>query len=322
MNVMTPIASANLADRFGQEHVDAWRRDGGVSIHNFFTPEEVAAVQADFEAVFGRSGAEEALVAKGEGQVGRFHPTQFKGVAPVPVDCGPALNLIGVHPALIAFAKQALRTDRVHVYQCQAWAKFTGESDYDQPFHCDFVNHTLTAPSEDAHLNSITILCYFSDVTEAHGPAHYVSRPDSLKVVGPEATFTLARDPEANARVQQALLPYERSTAAPAGSAFPYTIDIWHRGTNLTAPGGHRYALMTCFKAAGDEAIGFHAWAFHHTQPWARIFDHATPEQLECFGVQPPGHPFWTETTLARAQARYPGWDMTPYREAMAAPAG
>ena len=37
-------------------------------------------------------------------------------------------------------------------------------------------------------------------------------------------------------------------------------------------------------------------------KPWHHIFDHATPEQLACFGVQPPGHPFWNETTLARAQ--------------------
>ena len=208
MNVMSPIAPAGEVDRFGPQHLEAWRRDGGVSIPNFFSPEEVAAVQADFEAVFGRTGADEALVTKREGQVGRFHPTQFKGVAPVPLDCGPALNLIGVHPALIAFAKQALETDKVHVYQCQAWAKFTGESDYDQPFHCDFSNHTLTAPSEDAHLNCVTILCYFSDVTEAHGPAHYVTRPDSLKVAGPEAS--LSRDGELHARVQQELLPYER----------------------------------------------------------------------------------------------------------------
>ena len=304
-----------MNDRFGPEHLEAWRRDGGVSIRDFFTPDEVAAVRADFEAVFGRAeGAGEALVKTPEGQVGRFHPSQFKDILPVPIDCSPALNLIGVHPALIAFARAALKTDAVHVYQCQAWAKFTGDSDYDQPFHCDFSNHTLTAPSEDAHLNSVTILCYFSDVTEAHGPMHYVTRPDSAKVAGPEAS--LSEDPEAHARLQSGLAPLGRSSAAPAGSIFPYAIDVYHRGTNLTAPHGARYALMTCFRAAGNDAIGFHAWPFHHRQPWARIFDHATPEQLACFGVQRPGDPFWTETTLARAQARYPGWDMTPYREA------
>ena len=75
---------------------------------------------------------------------------------------------------------------------------------------------------------------------------------------------------------------------------------------------------MACFKKAGDDSIGYHAWPFHHLKPWRRIFEHATPEQLACFGVALPGDPFWTATTLARAQARYPGWDMTPYRAAMA----
>ena len=233
-----------------------------------------------------------------------------------PFECSTALNLIGVHPALVSFAKQALRADHVHLYQCQAWAKFTGDADYDQPFHTDFSNHTLTVPSEDAHLNAVTILCYFSDVTDAHGAMHYVARTDSAKVAGPEAS--LNKDPEAHRALQEALRPYEQSSAAPAGSAFPYSIDVYHRGTNMTAPRGHRYAVMACFKAASNDAIAFHAWAFHHTKPWARIFDNATPEQLACFGVPLPGHAFWTELTLQRAQLRYPGWDLTPYREALA----
>ncbi|HEX2592057.1 MAG TPA: hypothetical protein VHL34_11215, partial [Rhizomicrobium sp.] len=207
--------------------------------------------------------------------------------------------------------------DAVHLYQCQTWAKFTGDADYDQPFHCDYSNHTLTAPSEDATKNSITILCYFSDVSDAHGPMHYVTRPDASKVAGPEAS--LSGDPAVAARLQADLKPLGRSSAGPAGTILPYSIDVYHRGTNLTAPRGHRYAVMTCFKKAGDESIGFHAWQFHHKKPWRRIFDHATPEQLALFGVQMPGDPFWTDVTIARTQARYPKWNAAPYREAMRA---
>ena len=247
-----------MTDRFTPAHLDAWRRDGGLVIENFFTPDEVAAVQADFRAVFGAGDAErQALDIKNEGEVGRFNPDQFKGIKPVPIDCSPALNLIGVHPALIAFAKQAIGSDDVYVYQCQAWAKFTGEADYDQPFHCDFPNHTLVAPSTQSVDNPITILCYFSDVTEAHGPAHFVTRPDSARAgAGPEQTL---RQGPANAELQTRLTPYERSSAGPAGSVFPYGVDIYHRGTNMTVPGGHRYALMTCFKAAHNDSINFHA---------------------------------------------------------------
>lgn len=302
--------------RFTPEHIAEWRREGAVLIPEFFTKDEVAAVRADFEKVYPRTeGDAEGMTAKKDGQVGNFNPAQFKGVTQIPHDCSPALNLIGLHPALMAFAKEALRTDAIYLYQCQPWAKFTGEADYDQPYHCDFANHTLTVTSEEPHRNSITILCYFSDVTDAHGAMHYIRRTDSDKVAGPEAT--LNHDPEAQAKLQAGLMPYTRSSASPAGSIVPYTIDVYHRGTNMTAPGGHRYAVMACYKAAADNAIAFHAWPFHFQKPWRIIFENATPEQLACFGVQPPGHPFWTETTLARAQARYPGWNMAPYREAM-----
>ncbi|HEY5107475.1 MAG TPA: phytanoyl-CoA dioxygenase family protein [Caulobacteraceae bacterium] len=302
-------------ERFISQHVEAWRRDGVTLVQHFFTPEEVAAVRADFERVFGRSaGGDQPLNKKKDNEIGRFHGAQFKTLDAVPFDCSLALNLIVVHPALIAFAKAALGTDAVHLYQGQAWAKFTGDADYDRPFHTDFSNHTLTVPSDDAARNSVTILCYFTDVTDAHRAMHYVERTDSDKVAGPEAS--LNQDPTSQANLQNDLMHFERSSASPAGTAIPYSIDVYHRGTNLTAANGCRYAVMACFKKAGDESIGFHAWQFHHTKPWARIFDHASPEQLACFGVQTPGDRFWTPTTLARAQARYPGWDLTPYRAA------
>jgi hypothetical protein len=263
--------------------------------------------------VFGLERARgEARVEKRAGEVGRFNGAQFSAFEAIPFDCSPALNLIGVHPELIRFATEVLETGRVHLYQCQAWAKFTGEADYDQPFHCDFSNHTLTVPAEDVRQNSVTILCYFTDVTEAHGPMHYVRRTDSAAVAGPEALHAGIPD------LQEKLQPFERSSAAPAGSIFPYGIDVYHRGTNLTAPDGYRFAVMACFKRADNDAIGYHAWPYHHTKPWHNVFDHATPEQWACFGVHLPGDPFWTKVTLARAQARYPGWDLTPYRKALA----
>ncbi len=298
-----------MTARFTAQHIEDWRNHGVARVERFFRPDEVAAVRADFEQVFRRSeGADAPLVKKRDGELGRFNDAQFTTFDAIPFDCSPALNLIGVHPALIDFARTALHSDDVHLYQCQAWAKFTGDADYDQPFHCDFVNHTLTAPSDDECLNSVTILCYFSEVSEAHGPMHYVRRTDSANIAGPEATL------HADVALQRKLVQHERSSAAPAGSIFPYSIDVYHRGTNMTAPRGHRYAVMACYKRASNDAIGYHAWPFHHMKPWHRIFDHATPEQLACFGVNPPGHPFWNEITLARAQARYPNWDLSAYR--------
>src|SRR5258708_4221613 len=102
--------------RFGPEHLDAWRRDGGVLIEGFFTPEEVAAVRADFAKVFARTeGADEGLNRKHAGEIGRFNAAQFATLESIPFDCSPALNLIGVHPELMRLAREALSTDALHL---------------------------------------------------------------------------------------------------------------------------------------------------------------------------------------------------------------
>ncbi len=298
--------------RFTEEDLETWRTDGVVLLPEFFTADEVAAVAADFETVFpDLQGADKSLNEKEEGEIGAFNQAQFKNIDNIPFDCSPALNLICVHPALIAMAKAALGTNDVQLYQSLAWAKYTGEADFDQPFHCDYGNHTLTVPSENEHLNAITFLVYFSDVTEAHGPTHYVTKPDSLVAVGSAASFYDDLD------MQDKLKPYEKSAAGKAGSIFAYGIDVYHRGTNLTASGGYRYALTACFKKSGNDGIGHTAWQFLHKNPWHRIFDHATPDQLHCFGVPLPGDAFWTRQTIEHTQSRYPGWDAGEYQSAL-----
>ncbi len=301
-----------MSDRFSEEDISTWRRDGVVLLPAFFNDAEVAAVADDFRLIFpDKVGATEALVKKAPDEIGAFSPAQFRNFENIPFECSPALNLLCVHPELMNLARAALNTGHIQLYQSQAWAKYTGEADFDQPFHCDYANHTLTVPSENECLNSITFLIYFSDVTEGHGPTHYVNKVDCAKAGVATASFN------DNLDVQSKLKAYERSAASPAGSIFAYGIDVYHRGTNLTVPEGYRYALTSCFKKAGNEAIGYMAWQFHHTKPWHKIFDHATPDQLSCFGVPGPGDPFWTEESLAGTQRRYPAWDSSAYRSSI-----
>jgi Phytanoyl-CoA dioxygenase (PhyH) len=298
-----------MTRRFTEEQVETWRRQGVTMLRQFFTPGEVAQVTADIELVFPeRKGLSVPLVKKKAGEIGAFSQAQFRNFDNIPFDCSPALNLLCVHPALMELARVALNSNDIQLYQSQVWAKYTGEADFDQPFHCDFGNHTLTVPSEDEGANSITFLIYFTDVAEGHGPTHYVTKTDSDRAGVPAATFS------DDLNMQDKLKKYEQSAAAPAGSVFAYGIDVYHRGTNLTLPGGYRYAVTSCFKKAGNETIGYMAWQFQHTKPWHRIFNHATADQLGCFGVPRPGDSFWTKKTLSAAQLRYPGWDMSQYK--------
>ena len=303
-----------MDQRFTQEHVDTWRREGGLAIPSFFTAEECAAVVADFEHIWGRvEGGEDAKDFKKPGEIGRFNKKQVLNNETIPFDCSPALNLIAVHPALMALARALLGSEDVLLYQAEVWAKFTGDADYDQDFHCDYANHTLTAPSEDSRFNSLTTLCYFTDVTEAHGPAHFVPRTVSDTFATPDMSFTRHDDQ----RLQQRLAENARSSAGPAGTIFPYTIDVWHRGTNLTAPKGRRFAVMASYHRADVPAVNRYAWPFYGFRPWGVIFEHASIDQLAAFGVPRPGDRFWTEETIRRTQARYPKWNAGPWREAL-----
>ena len=85
----------------------------------------------------------------------------------------------------------------------------------------------------------------------------------------------------------------------------------------MTAPKGCRYAMMVAYRAASTENIQRYAWPYHHEKPWRIIFDNATPEQLGLFGVPMPGAPYWTAETIRRTGLRYPGWDASPYLEAL-----
>lgn len=307
-----------MSKRFTDEHIAAWNRDGAVLIPNFFSPEELAPVLKDFELLYGERRVRSRTAHTEEKEAGGgFNFNQFKNIDDMPFDCSPALNLLGLHPALIDLSRAALETEDVRLYQSHSWAKHTGETNYDQPFHCDYKNHTLTVPSDDRALRTINIMIYVTDVTDDLGAIHYVPQPESNPITGENRAMFLDGDPKA----QSQLKAIERSGAGPAGSIFAYGIDVYHRGTNLTAPEGFRYTLTSSYKAAGNDMIGWSAWPYSFMKPWHLLFDNATPDQLACLGVPRPGDPFWTTRTIARSEDRWPNWDMSAYKAAISVPA-
>jgi hypothetical protein len=304
---INPAASAR--PRFGPADVAAWRLDGFAIMPGFFEPHEFAPIVEDYGRMYGdrRPEIAEAMERKNPGQNGAFNRHQFMNIDTLPYDASVTTNLLSLHPALIAFAKAALGAPKVHLYQSHTWAKFTGEADFDQPFHCDFSNHTLTAPGDEPAGRTIDFIVYFTDVTDGHGALNYVTKPDVAAILGPDALF--ANTPEQQAE----LMARARSAAAPAGTVVAHGIDTMHRGTNLTLPGAHRYTMTIGYKAAGNDAIGFHVWQVSAQRNWAPIVANAAPEQLEVLGIPLPGDPFWTPRTLAVTQARWPDWDMRAY---------
>ena len=74
--------------------------------------------------------------------------------------------------------------------------------------------------------------------------------------------------------------------------------------------------MTASFKAAGNDQVGWTSWPFHFLKPWNKVIANATPEQLACLGIPRPGDAFWTQTSLALTQQRWPDWDMSAYRAA------
>ncbi len=293
--------------RFNQQHIDEWRNDGFTTIPNFFSETEYGPVLADFEVMYPNVPTAKPLVLSTEDDQIVNRPKQFANIHNLPYNGSAAINLISLHPQLIAFARALLGVQEVHLYQSHTWAKFTGEADYDQAFHCDFGNHTLTVPADEPAARTVDFIFYLTDVTDAHGALRYVTKPDVKKALGRTA---LAAPDE---HQQTALRKYERSAAVPAGSLLAHGIDTMHRGANLTAPNGRRLSMTVGFKAAGNDAIGFHVWQQAPNRPWAQVINHATPDQLACLGIPRPGDPFWSTRTLKLTQARWPEWDMSDY---------
>lgn len=302
--------------RFNAQHVQQWHEDGFVVLDDFFTAEEIAPVLQDFEHLY--KGANTDV---GDGSAKVLTPgddadansaLQFKNIDTLPYVGSSAINLISFHPALIEFAQALLGVPTVHLYQSHTWAKYTGQADYDQQFHCDFGNHTLTVPSEDAAQRSVDFVFYLTDVGSDQGSLRYVTKPNVEKVLGRQRLA--ATTPEQ----QAALHEVEQAVVVPAGGLVAHSIDTMHRGSNLTEPNGRRFSMTVGYKAAGNDQIGFHVWQVAANRPWENLLNHAAPEQLACLGIPLPGDAFWSLRSLKLTQARWPGWDMSDYFEALA----
>lgn len=296
-------------ERFTAAHVAQWRADGFIVLERFFAPSEYEPVLQDFELLYRHAGKGAGIgpELKGAPTGGLYNASQFKNIHVLPYEASSALNLISLHPALIALARALLGVSDVRLYQSHTWAKYTGEADYDQDFHCDYGNHTLLVPSDDPALRTVDFVIYLTDVTKEHGAMRYVTQPDVLAALGRPAISGM------DEREQALLRERERAVVGPAGSIVAHGIDTVHRGSNLTAPGGRRFSLTAGYRAAGSDHIGFHVWQATRERPWHRVFEQATPEQLACLGVPRPGDPFWTKRTLTLTQARWPGWNMAEY---------
>ncbi|HEX2592632.1 MAG TPA: phytanoyl-CoA dioxygenase family protein [Rhizomicrobium sp.] len=305
-----------------------FERHGWVLIENLLRPDEIEAAYPGLFALYPtpeqyHGGADDpraaafrkdADVPANQGDDPAFRPAQFYGLKEFPFT-DQTLNLLAIHPAIIAVAEDLLHTRDVRLYQAETFAKYTGVTQYDQPFHADYTNHTMLPPRRDGRYRQLQMFLYLSDVTEAHGATRIVSREWTDDVPVMALSFPAARVPRERKRDWHAA---SVSAAGPRGSLLIYSADVVHRGSSMSFPNGGRFFFNLAYKSAGADWVGANPWPRKGMVDWTPFVERCSVRQLEVLGFPPPGHDYWDADTLAGCADRYPGLDLTPWRDALA----
>jgi hypothetical protein len=247
---------------------------------------------------------------------------EFGGITNFPFDT-VELSLLAVHHRLIDLAEDLLGSDDQRVYSIEAWAKYTGAADYDQPHHRDYLSHTVVVPAPGQTPCLVEMFVYLSEVPAGLGPPSYVPlryTADAPALPNWYPSQDGPVDPQRPTWRSTAGLPElyqaEISAIGPSGTVVAYRNETFHRATALTAPRGARYTIHVNFRRAECDWIGRMSWQEASTRPeWDAFVARATPRQLQLFGFPPSGHPYWTDDTLAGCALRYPGFDVDAWRD-------
>ena len=237
--------------------------------------------------------------------------SQFAGVEEFPYRSWD-LNRLAFHPDLVDAAERYLGTTELHLYKVELWAKYAGAVNYDQPLHRDYGSHSLVVPRPRRPLPA---------ADHVHLPLrrHRGGRPDPDRPLRARARTCPSR------RCTSSSAPWpivEVSAVGPAGSLLVYRTDILHRGSDFTGAGRSRFSILADYQVRGTTWGGKMAWPKQSPQRWAKLMPQCTVRERDLFGFPRPGDDYWNEQTLADVALRYPGMDMTPYRQSGAGAAG
>ena len=285
--------------------LDEIRTQGFTIVEGFLDADELAAAREALWDNFPRPDAYFADPAAHDS----FARSQFAGLRVFPFE-GWAINRLAFHPDLVDAVERYLGSTDLQLYKVELWGKYAGAIDYDQPLHRDFGNHSLVVPRADGWGTQLTSFLLLSDVTEADGPTRVVpvEHTHDLPLVLDNAgkpTFGLPRG---------ALAEHEVAITGPAGTLFVYRTTVMHRGSNFTASGRSRFALLSDYQVRGPTWAGKMAWPDHALNPsFVEAMERATVRERDLFGFPRPGDPYWNAQTVNDVGRRYPNMDMTPY---------
>jgi hypothetical protein len=287
------------------ELLEAWRRDGWCVIEGGIPAPDLTDAQDAFALLF--PTAEE--MDRGDDNDRTAPWRDWDAAWPEFPFRSTRLNKLVVHDVLIDLATELLGTADVRLYLAAATAKYPHQSSgYNRLLHADYPNHSLVVPRTDVGYQHLETFIYMNDVSARNGATRLVSRTRTAGI--PVEQHTLNLDDYGH------LYDDPGEASGPAGSIVAYSPDVYHRSVDVTEPGQARFMLHVAYKPAPLDWIGYQAWPVKgFSAEWHKFVSQASVRQLTVLGFPKPGDPYWTAATLAGVAARYPGLDMSPWRD-------
>jgi hypothetical protein len=286
----------------------AWDEDGWCVVPSAIPPDDLRAAQRAIAHLFPTAEEMDSGVVNERTEPWR---TTFDAKWPEFPYRSRTLSRLPFHDVVLELATSFLGSDDLRLYMSVITAKYANQSSgYNQLFHADFPNHSLLVPQPDERYPQLELFIYLTDVSAANGATRFLSRRKTAGIPIERHTLSYAEYPEFYDEPGEA--------SAPAGSIVAYQPDVFHRSVDVSGPGACRVMMHASYRLAAAEWGQYQAWAFHGFSPdWHNFVQASGPRELALLGVPQPGHPYWTEESITRVNARYPGLDMTPWRAAL-----
>jgi len=290
------------------EYRSTWEDDGWCVIPSAIPPDDLQAAQKAIGYLFPTAEEMDSGISSERTDPWR---TTFDAKWPEFPYRSRSLNRLPFHDVVLDIATSFLGTNDLRLYMSVITAKYANQSSgYNQLLHADFPNHSILVPQVAERYPQLELFIYLTDVSSANGATRMVSRRRTSGIPVEEHTLSYSEYPD--------LYEDPGEAAGPAGSIVAYRPDVYHRSVDLTGPGVCRIMMHVSYRPAQAEWGQYQAWAFKGFSPeWHNFVQASGPRELALLGFPAPGHPYWTDETIGRVNARYPGLDMTAWRTAL-----
>ncbi|MDG4793690.1 phytanoyl-CoA dioxygenase family protein [Micromonospora sp. WMMD1082] len=287
------------------EQMDTYRSHGWLIIPDFFSP-DLEQIVADLLQIFPAPHDYWADPSR----YPELQGGQFDSVRTIPTGV-PLLDGLPFDHRVRDIAVQVTESNDLRLMRGGYQSKFTAAADFEQILHLDYTNHTLVVLPDEERSAMVGFFAYFTDVTTDTGPTMAVSRTHCGQLRITDTHLERDRWPQ--------IYEHEEPLLCKAGSLLVYDYRTLHRGSALHGQSANRLTLSFAYGVAAPWH-GFYSWPNRADEPAVRqLIAALTPDERVLLGFPAVGNPYWTPATIEAVGRRYPGFDGTPYRQALGA---